>query len=83
MKPSKSPKAVRPRKMYLVTRENGAYTSIGRTKSECGYSDASPVLLLSLTPASKAAYVEAIKRRWMKPTKGYNILASVVRGGRI
>lgn len=42
--PAKKP--VKARRMWMVTRENGAWFSIGRTAKECGYSDAYSVYML-------------------------------------
>ena len=52
----------------MVTRENGDYISIGRTKSHCGYSDAYSVIVIPADPASREAMVErmakAIQKAW-------------------
>ena len=48
------------RRMWMVTRENGAYVSIGKTQRECGYSDAYPVAVLDLRPEAVEKMVEAV-----------------------
>ena len=49
----------------MATRENGAYVSIGRTKAECGYSDACPVAVIDLSPESVEALVEKVAQATM------------------
>ena len=50
------------RKMWMVTRENGAYVSVGKTQRECGYSDAYPVAVLDLREEAVEKMVEAVAR---------------------
>ena len=51
------------RRMWMVTRENGAYVSVGKTQRECGYSDAYPVAVLDLRPEAVEKMVEAAAKR--------------------
>lgn len=82
MKPSKSPKAVRPRKLWALKSEieNAAEFDPVELSRERWFTETSrknhpeidvPYLLLDLTPASKAAYVERCAKalwKWHWPT---------------
>jgi predicted GNAT superfamily acetyltransferase len=62
--------------MWMVTRENGAYTSIGRTKTECGYSDASPVYVVDARKEAFEALVEKVARKLSARHSGHDHDAS-------